>query len=190
MNRAPHKRLLLLVAGLQLLGGISRGQSKADGPKAPSPALQEFAVRVRQYADLHRRIERQLPALQKTSSAAEIASRRQALADAIRQARPTAVRGDILSPSVAADFHRNIQDDVQKTGTTVVGAGAPEQPDVRLRVNGDYPEGEPLSSVPPLLLSRLPALPEELEYRFVGRDLLLLDRKAGLIVDFLPAAGP
>jgi hypothetical protein len=33
-------------------------------------------------------------------------------------------------------------------------------------------------------------LPAELEYRFVGRDLVLVDSHAGLVVDVLPDALP
>jgi len=34
----------------------------------------------------------------------------------------------------------------------------------------------------------LPALPPELQYRMVGRDLVLVDVHASLIVDILPQA--
>jgi hypothetical protein len=37
---------------------------------------------------------------------------------------------------------------------------------------------------------KLPELPPELSYRFVGRDLVLKDIKAGLVVDVLPNAIP
>jgi hypothetical protein len=47
-----------------------------------------------------------------------------------------------------------------------------------------------LATVPPLLLLRLPKLPEGLEYRFMGRDLILHDTTANIIVDFLRAAAP
>jgi hypothetical protein len=40
--------------------------------------------------------------------------------------------------------------------------------------------------MPPLLLAELPPLPEEVEYRFVGSDLILRDVQASLIVDFAP----
>jgi len=33
-------------------------------------------------------------------------------------------------------------------------------------------------------------LPEDLEYRFVGKHLILYDAKAGLVVDFIPNAIP
>ena len=42
-----------------------------------------------------------------------------------------------------------------------------------------------LQSTPPTLLSDLPKLPSELEYRIVGRELVLLDTAANLIVDLL-----
>jgi hypothetical protein len=37
-------------------------------------------------------------------------------------------------------------------------------------------------------MAALPPLPPELQYRFVGRDLILWDIHSGLIVDFLPDA--
>ena len=143
-----------------------------------------------EYVELHRRLEGRLPPLRETQSAEEIKARQHALAESIRQARPNAAQGDIFTPPVAAYFRRIIHADVKQTGTTIVGEAAPEKPDVHPRANVEYPGDQPLSSVPPILLSQLPALPEELEYRFVGKHLLLLDRKALLIVDYLPNAGP
>jgi hypothetical protein len=57
-------------------------------------------------------------------------------------------------------------------------------------VNADYPAGRSIPVMPPCLLAELPPLPEELQYRFVGRDLILWDVHAGLIVDFVPNAIP
>jgi hypothetical protein len=56
----------------------------------------------------------------------------------------------------------------------------------KLRVNQRYPQGVPLQSTPPTLLLNLPQLPKELEYRIVGRDLVLRDIGANLVVDYLP----
>jgi len=61
---------------------------------------------------------------------------------------------------------------------------------IRLQVNATYPEKAPLQSTPPTLLLDLPTLPSELEYRIVGRDLVLRDVAANLIVDLLPNALP
>jgi hypothetical protein len=53
-----------------------------------------------------------------------------------------------------------------------------------------YPPDAPRSTVPPSVLLILPPLPACLHYRFVGRDLVLVDAVAQLIVDILPAAAP
>jgi hypothetical protein len=42
--------------------------------------------------------------------------------------------------------------------------------------------------MPPCLLAALPPLPEELGYRFLAGDLVLVDLHARLIVDFIPRA--
>jgi hypothetical protein len=59
---------------------------------------------------------------------------------------------------------------------------------VPLKVNAPYSEGAPLSTVPPNVLAALPQLPEALEYRVVGKHLILRDVKANIIVDFIPNA--
>jgi hypothetical protein len=57
-------------------------------------------------------------------------------------------------------------------------------------VNGRYPDGVPLTTMPPQVLAALPKLPPELEYRFIGERLVLLDGPAHLIVDFIQDALP
>ena len=61
---------------------------------------------------------------------------------------------------------------------------------LKLAVNQRYPDEVPLSTMPPELLEELPKLPEELEYRFVGDRLIVMDVHAHLIVDFMPQALP
>ncbi len=60
----------------------------------------------------------------------------------------------------------------------------------QIAVNRDYPnqEGQPLQSAPATLLQNLPVLPKGLEYRMVGRILVLRDTEANLVVDYLPNA--
>ena len=62
--------------------------------------------------------------------------------------------------------------------------GAPPKA-FHLKVNEVYPDGVPHTSVPPTLLQKLPKLPDELEYCVLGRDLILLDVRASLVVDLL-----
>jgi hypothetical protein len=56
------------------------------------------------------------------------------------------------------------------------------------KVNSPYPDKQPLSSVPPNVLASLPQLPKDIEYRFVGKHLILRDVRANLIIDYMPNA--
>jgi hypothetical protein len=47
-----------------------------------------------------------------------------------------------------------------------------------------------MATMPPGLLKVLPALPKELEYRIIGRDLVLRDVDASLIIDYVPNVIP
>jgi hypothetical protein len=61
---------------------------------------------------------------------------------------------------------------------------------LNIAVNERYPDEVPLSTMPPEVLEFLPKMPEELEFRFVGRDLIIMDPHAHLIVDFVRNAIP
>lgn len=61
---------------------------------------------------------------------------------------------------------------------------------VNLHVNGIYPDAIAETNFPPTLLQQLPILPDELGYRIAGRDLVLVDRRANLVVDLLHEAIP
>jgi hypothetical protein len=60
----------------------------------------------------------------------------------------------------------------------------------KLAVNIRYPDTVPLTTVPPQVLQTLPKLTEDIEYRFIGDQLILLDGHAHVIVDFIPDALP
>ena len=57
------------------------------------------------------------------------------------------------------------------------------------KINGIYPDGKPYSTVlPGTILAALPRLPDAVEYRFLGRHLILLDTRANVILDRIPCA--
>ena len=56
---------------------------------------------------------------------------------------------------------------------------------LKLTVNSRYPDSVPLTTVPPQLLQTMPKLTEDLEYRFIGDWLILLDVHAHVIADFI-----
>jgi hypothetical protein len=57
-------------------------------------------------------------------------------------------------------------------------------------VNRRYPDTVPLSTVPPQVLQTLPKLSEDMEYRFIGERLILLDTHAHVVADFIDDALP
>jgi hypothetical protein len=59
---------------------------------------------------------------------------------------------------------------------------------VVFKVNASYPDDTPLPTTPPQLLMKLPKIPEQLEYRIVGKTLIIRDVEADIIVDFVPNA--
>ena len=62
--------------------------------------------------------------------------------------------------------------------------------DVSLAPYAAYPLDAPVSTVPPPVLLKMPQLPKELEYRFVGKSLVLRDTVANIVVDYIPGAVP
>jgi hypothetical protein len=153
-----------------------------------------FATRVQQYIKLQKNVEATLPALKPTNEPARIAEHQHALARKIAQARRGARQGDIFTDEVTRQFREIIRGEFQ--GPDAQLARKTMRPDdpvkviARLHVNDVYPESLELTTTPPTLLTKLPQLPQDLAYRFVGRDLTLKDTKAGLIVDLIPNVIP
>jgi hypothetical protein len=181
--------LILLLIFTPVVLGVFQPDDKRTNPDAL--ILKEFNDRVTQYLELHKRAEKDVPKLKRTDDPAQINAREEALASAIRQARPQAKQGDIFFPEARELFLRIIRGESKGPEKARVRAaikeGNPksEGSPVRLGANALYPDGAPLSLVPPALLLKLPQLPKELDYRFVGRHLILRDAKANVIVDYI-----
>ncbi len=62
--------------------------------------------------------------------------------------------------------------------------------DVTVTVNGRYPDNVPVSTVPPQVLQTLPKLSDDMEYRFIGDRIVLVDVHAHVIADFIDDALP
>ena len=173
---------VLLLVGLA--GGVS-GQPASD-------PHQTFLQRVDEYAALHRRVEAPLPQAIVTADPEAIFAPRWALAAAIRTARAQARQGDIFSPPVAAYFRDTAAEALRTGGVKDMLAIVEDENAVHApaRVNAAYPAGRSIPLMPTCVLMALPPLPPELQYAFVGRDLILRDLHAGLIVDIVPGAIP
>jgi hypothetical protein len=157
--------------------------------------VKDFQKRVDEYMKVRKTASAQIPKLAKKAEPEQIAANERAQADAIREARANAAHGDIFTPAASAYFRSVIREymagDRPAKETAKQGNPAEEgAAKVTLKVNAKYPDNAPLSTVPPGLLLKLPELPKEIDYRFVGRHLVLHDAQAGIIIDFLPNAMP
>ncbi len=152
--------------------------------------LKDFEDRVAQYVKLRKQIEAKLPPLKPTESPEQIHQHEQNLAHLIQQGRRNAKQGDLFTAQVSKEMRRLIRMAMQGPNATLVRTSLKnaEPVHVKLQVNQVYPSTAPLQSTPPTLLLNLPTLPTELEYRVVGHALVLLDAKAGVIVDFIAEA--
>jgi hypothetical protein len=146
---------------------------------------------VRTYLKIHKSADARVPSLKETSDPNQVSAREKALADEIRVERAGAQQGDVFTPSAAKEIGVVVAEDFKARSLTAQKAILVEVPmKVPPAINTDYPTALPLATVPPGLLLKLPTLPEELEYRFLGRHLILRDIKANLIVDFIPDVVP
>jgi len=199
---------LLSGAVAALLGVLfSAGPGRADPPvNERARLLQEFSERATKYAELHRKLAATLPPLPDKAEAEQIAAHQKALSKAIRTSRAQARQGEILFPEVvpvflellrsdlagprARDARETIKEGNPRAEKPTAPPGEPRPKEVALVASAPYPEGAPLSMVPPDLLAKLPKLPKPLEYRFVGGHLILHDSDASLVVDFLKETVP
>jgi hypothetical protein len=154
----------------------------------PAP-LMLFHASIQQHVQLHRQIELQLPPFEAHSEAQDIFESSNAMASALQTARASAREGDVFTREVAALLRARVADALAARGLLPgeLVAGTLEEADDEAPVpvvNGRFPWRRG-AAMWPFVLDALPRLPNELQYRVVGRDLVLVDTHADLIVDIL-----
>ena len=156
--------------------------------------LADFKNRIDKYMELHNRLAKESPPLKETKDAARIKASQDTLAEKSRVARAEARQGDIFTPETRQLLRRLMSPETKGTaGKENKAAMKEEQGELKgvvLKVNARYPDDAPLMTVAPDILAALPKLPEDLEYRFVLKNMILLDTHANVIVDFIPNAIP
>jgi hypothetical protein len=164
--------------------------TQATDQKPANPdatVLVDFNERVKAYVDLRKKADDGVPPLKETEDPAKIKVAQDALAKRITTARAGAKRGDIFTPAIASRFRRLLRPEVKEPETKKLIAD--DNPgNLKFKVNGPYPDGEPLSTVPPNVLASLPQLPEDIEYRFVGKHMILRDSRANMVIDYIANA--
>ena len=190
------RRLIsVLLTGLAVLSiagwGNAPGQDAVDTDRTAT--LRSFNERIGAYAAVHQRLEQSLPPLSSSSSRRSVLLNRTFLASAIKAARPHGRQGDIFTVPVARLFR-------QQLAVILAGRDAdallrelfeehPTLDGFHVKVYDHYPEWAS-HEVPTLFLQTLPSLPADIEYRVMGRDLILWDIHADLVVDVLIDAVP
>ena len=188
---------ILFAQYVNALGGPQGAQTSA--PLQP-PAMTarekatvtDFDRRVKAYLKLRTRVKDKLPKLSKDSTPEQIESYRKSFEERVRAARTGSRNGELFRAGVAAYIRKTLRTEFQGKDRAELREVIldEETTGVPLRINYPYPEKKEFAEMPATLLSKLPTLPKELRYLFVGRNLLLVDRDNILIVDYMVDALP
>lgn len=159
---------------------------------ASNTALKGFYEHLNSYLKLREQSVKNLSKPSGKSEPEKIHAYETALEDNLRTARVNASRGEIFTPEVANHIRKVIRQEFkgQRLQELRKEVSESETKGMPLRVNYPYPEQKEMLEMPPTLLLKLPALPQQLRYRFVGSNLLLMDREARIILDYMPEALP
>ena len=164
------------------------------GPLSPADAqaLATMNDKLKDYIDLHTKLEGTLPKLPDDATPQQIDKNQRAFEKLMRNARAKAKPGDIFTPQARPVIKRLLATVFGgPNGKQLKSSIMDENPVGRkVTVNGRYPDNVPLSTIPPQVLQTLPKLSEDMEYRFVGDRLILLDTHAHVIADFIDNALP
>jgi hypothetical protein len=158
-------------------------------------ALATMTERIKQYVELHTRIEGTLPGFPTEATPEQIDEHQRAFEKAMREARATAKHGDIFTPEARPVIKKLLAQifggpDGKSLKSSIMDENPVDPNAMKITVNSRYPDTVPLATIPPQVLQALPDLTEDLEYRFIGDWLILLDAKAHIIADYMPDALP
>jgi len=190
-------RVLRVIGTAALLGAAACAAFAAKEPIPPErqvftltpaekKAALDFEARLKDYVALHKKLEATLPKLPKEATPQQVDKNQRALGALLKGERAAAKRGDLFSPAIEALVRRTIKAVLAgPDGKTIEASIMDENPGVpTLKINDRYPDEVPLSTMPPQILEPLPKLEEDIEYRFIGKRLALLDSHAHMIIDF------
>lgn len=188
-----HTLLATVLLGVFASVGHSQTATTNPGPDTADFRVQvfgyivaDFSARVDGYLDLRHKLEEGLPPLVVTDDPAEIGRAEVALARRIREAREGAKQGEIFTPAISAEFRRVLV--LEMTPSTRAAITEDNPGSFSHRINGTYPKENPVSTVPANILALLPRLPDDIQYRFLGRHLVLHDTRANVILDRIRCA--
>ena len=187
-SRLKLSRIVVLGMLELLLAGTVLGQSSTAS--SPEKIAADLQGRAKQYLDFRKQVAGSAPKSNSTPS--KITSAQNDLASKIRVARAGAKQGEIFTPEITQYVRRQIASRLSgRDGKRIRASLRHAEPvNITLQINQSYPDNVPLQSTPPSLLMSLPQLPAGLEYRLVGKELVIRDVDANIVVDYLANALP
>ena len=178
-----------------LFAGIGTEQQKETQTPVSAQEkkiLADFDRHVKDYLKQRERVKAKIAPLSKDAKPEQIDAYQKSFVEALRGMRAGTKPGYIFNNETAdyfraiikSDFRPDEKSEIRQTILTADTKGVP------LKVNYPYPETKELTQIPPTVLLKFPQLPKEVKYRYVGRNLLLVDTDNNLIVDYMPNALP
>ena len=187
-SRLKLSRIVVLGMLAILLARIVLGQTSTAA--SPEQIAADLQGRAKQYLDFRNKVAGSAPKSNSTPS--KITSAQNDLANKIRVARAGAKQGEIFTPEITQYVRRQIASRLSGPDGKRIRASLrhAEPVNITLQINQSYPDNVPLQSTPPSLLISLPQLPTGLEYRLVGKELVIRDVDANIVVDYMANALP
>jgi hypothetical protein len=185
--------MLLICTGMNSGAAQQRSQSSAATSPQEKRTIAAFESRVKQYLKQRDRVKgRVLPKLSKDSTPEQIQANEKAFVDALRTARASAKPGDIFSPNIAAYIRSKLKTEFKESDRKEIRKVVldDEIKPIPIRINYPYPDENAFAEMPPTLLLKLPVLPKQVKYRYVRRNLFLVDTDNNLIIDYMLNALP
>jgi calcineurin-like phosphoesterase family protein len=174
--------------------------TKAPPPPAEvHPAAAEFQAGLQRYVEatgpLRQEAEKKIPEGKTPEQQAKAVERRRGLlAVSIGSMRARAKPGDLFTAAGSDYIKKQLEAAFSGPAAGAIRDGMEEQndPSIYKTLPSQMTLNRRLSipSVPGVLLEDLPAVPDQLEYRFAGRTLVLADKEAGVVLDYIPGAFP
>lgn len=201
LNQTQLCALLICLVLSVLLGIAAADTAEANSlgatdqtvvTKQQKQMLAAFDRHVKDYLKQREGVKAKLPPLSKDATPEQIAAYQKSFVEALRAMRAGTKPGYIFNRQIAqylrtiikTEFPPREKAEIRETILEADTKGVP------LKVNYPYPETKELTQIPPTLLLKLPQLPKEVKYRYVGRHLLLVDTDNNLIVDYMLEALP
>lgn len=151
----------------------------------------EYQARVKAYLAAQRKISSDIPKLPDKATPQQIDVRQRELGKRVIEARLGAKPGDIFGADMTALIRKLLEPIFKGAEGARNRAAIYDEPHpVVPAVNVRYPDDVPLSTMPPDVMRLLPKIDDEVQYRFIGRHLILLDVEAHVIVDVIDNAIP